>query len=98
MKKANERQDIVNTGFSMDVVPSRASVPSFGRYASPELVRRPFDHDLWARLESMEIDPPGATTRFQHRLKQYNKWTDDFAGRVTKEYHRFLYLAARAGH
>jgi hypothetical protein len=46
----------------------------------------------------MKIDPPGATTRFQHRLEQYNKWTDAFADRVTKEYRRFLYLAARAGH
>ena len=53
---------------------------------------------LWARLETMEIDPPDATTRFHHRLKQYNKWTDEFAGRVTKEYRRFLYLAARARH
>ena len=80
----------------MDMILSRASVPSFGR--EPELERRPFDQDLWARLERMEIDPPDATTRFQHRLKQYNKWTDEFAARVTKEYRRFLYLAARAGH
>jgi hypothetical protein len=77
---------------------SRASIASFGREPPPALERRPFDQNLWARLESMEIDPPGATTRFQHRLKQYNKWTDAFAARVTKEYRRFLYLAARAGH
>jgi hypothetical protein len=98
VKKVNDSQDIGNKGVSMDVVLSHASVPSFGREATPELERRPFDQDLWARLESMEIDPPDATTRFQHRLKQYNKWTDEFAGRVTKEYRRFLYLAARAGH
>ena len=77
---------------------SHASVPSFGRDAPPELERRPFDRDLWARLETMEIDPPDAATRFRHRLKQYNTWTDEFAARVTKEYRRFLYLAARAGH
>ena len=82
----------------MDVVLSRAPVPSFRRVATPEWERRPFDQDLWARLESMEIDPPGATTRFRHRLMQYNKWTDEFARRVIKEYRRFLYLAARAGH
>jgi hypothetical protein len=82
----------------MDMILSRPSVPSFGREAAPELERRPFDQDLWARLETMEIDPPDATTRFHHRLKQYNKWTDKFAARVTKEYRRFLYLAARAGH
>ena len=82
----------------MDMIMGRASVPSFGGEAPPELERRPFDQDLWARLEAMEIDPPGATTRFQHRLKYYNNWTDEFAARVTKEYRRFLYLAARAGH
>ena len=66
--------------------------------APPELERRPFDQDLWRQLEAMEIDPPDAATRFRHRLKQYNTWTDEFAARVTKEYRRFLYLAARAGH
>jgi hypothetical protein len=66
--------------------------------ALPQLELRPFDKVLWARLETMEIDPPDATTRFHHRLKQYNKWTDVFAGRVNKEYRRFLYLAARASH
>jgi hypothetical protein len=75
-----------------------ASVPSFGRDASPDLERRTFDQDLWRQLEAMEIDPPDATTRFRHRLRQYNKWTDEFAARVTREYRRFLYLAARAGH
>ena len=82
----------------MNVVVSRASVPSLGREVAPGLEPCPFDLDLWTRLETMEIDPPDATTRFQHRLKQYNKWTDEFAARVNKEYRRFLYLAARAGH
>jgi hypothetical protein len=82
----------------MDMILSRASVPSFGREATLQVAGRPFDQDLWTRLETMEIDPPGATTRFQHRLEQYNTWTDAFAARVTKEYRRFLYLAARAGH
>src|SRR5262249_34936529 len=97
--KVIKSQDIGNKGIiAMDMILSRASVPSFGRKATPELERRPFDQDLWARLLTMEIDPPDATTRFQHRLKQYHKWTDGFAARVTMEYRRFLYLAARAGH
>src|SRR5262245_364254 len=66
--------------------------------APPQLEFYPFDKVLWGQLETMEIDPPDATTRFHHRLKQYNKWTDDFAARVTNEYRRFLYLAARARH
>jgi hypothetical protein len=99
VKKGIKSQVIGKKGvIAMDMILSRPSVPSFGREAAPELERRPFDQDLWARLETMEIDPPDATTRFHHRLKQYNKWTDKFAARVTKEYRRFLYLAARAGH
>ena len=68
----------------------RASVPSRGREAAPELERRPFDQDLRARLETREIDPPNATTRFQHRLKQYYKWTDEFAARTSDSFWRFL--------
>jgi len=71
---------------------------SFAPQAPPQLELHPFDKVLWDQLETMEIDPPDATTRFHHRLRQYNKWTDEFAGRVTKEYRRFLYLAARARH
>jgi len=71
---------------------------SFAPQAPPQLELRPFDKALWDQLETMEIDPPDATTRFHHRLRQYNKWTDEFAGRVSKEYRRFLYLAARARH
>jgi len=80
----------------MDVTLSPGSVPSFG--LTPELDRRPFDHDLWARLETMEIDPPGATTSFHQRLKQHNKWSDGYTRGVIDEYRRFLYLAARARH
>ena len=74
----------------MDMILSRASVPSLGREATPELERRPFDQDLRARLETREIDPPDATTRFQHRLKQYYKWTDEFAARTLDGFWRFL--------
>ena len=80
----------------MNTILSQTS--SFAPQAPPQFELRPFDKVLWARLETMEIDAPDATTRFHHRLKQYNKWTDEFAGRVTKEYRRFLYLAARARH
>jgi hypothetical protein len=97
VKKENSSQNTENKGgIQMDVTLSRGSVPSFGPEVTPE--RRPFDQDLWARLQIMEIDPPDAKTQFRHRLRQYNKWTDDFAARVTYEYRRFLYLAARAGH
>jgi hypothetical protein len=59
VKKAIKSQDIGNKGvIAMDMILSRASVPSFGREATPELKRRPFDQDLWARLETIEIDPP----------------------------------------
>ena len=54
----------------MDRILSRLSVPRFGH--DPPSGLEPvhvFDQNLWALLESMEIDPPDATTRFQHRLK-----------------------------
>ena len=82
----------------MDMILSRASVPSFGREQPPSWSGARSTRTSGPGWRRMEIDPPDATTRFQHRLKQYNKWTDEFAARVTKEYRRFLYLAARAGH
>jgi hypothetical protein len=89
--KAIKSQDIGNKGvIAMDMILSRASVPSLGREATPELERRPFDQDLRARLETVEIDPPDATTRFQHRLKQYYKWIDEFAARTLDGFWRFL--------
>lgn len=57
-----------------------------------------FDDALWRRIEAMRIDPLGATTTFIDRLREYNSWTADFASKVDREYRRFLYLAARAGH
>jgi hypothetical protein len=42
--KAIKSQDIGNKGvIAMDMILSRASVPSLGREATPELERRPFD-------------------------------------------------------
>src|SRR5262249_53425899 len=100
MKKENKDQRVENTGITaMDMVLSETS--SFAprsANATPVLELSPFDKVLWDRLEAMEIDPPGATTRFHHRMMQDNRWTDAFAGRVIKEYRRFLYLAARARH
>jgi hypothetical protein len=91
VKKAIKSQDIGNKGvIAMDMILSRASVPRFGREATPELERRPFDQDPRARLETMEIDPPDATTHFQHRLKQYYRWTDEFAARTLDGFWRFL--------
>jgi hypothetical protein len=98
VKKDNHNENIGNKGENMNLVVSRAAVPSLGREVAPELERCPFDLELWTRLQTMEIDLPHATTRFEHRLKQYNRWPDEFAARVNKEYRRFLYLAARAGH
>jgi len=53
---------------------------------------------LRARLEGFEIDEPGATLPFTARLARENGWTFAFAGRVVREYKRFLFLTAAAGH
>ncbi|MCW1920965.1 hypothetical protein OKA05_00265 [Luteolibacter arcticus] len=54
--------------------------------------------ELLLRLESFEIDEPGATFPFSARLARENGWTRGFALRVMAEYKRFVWLAIRAGH
>lgn len=57
-----------------------------------------FDAGLWARLEEMKLDAPGASLTFAARLARENGWTMQHTHDVITEYRRFLYLAARAGH
>lgn len=49
---------------------------------------------LLARIEALEIDPPGAALRFSDRLARENGWAGRHAARVVREYRRFLFLAA----
>lgn len=53
---------------------------------------------LRSRLEGFEIDEPGVSLPFSARLARENGWTLAFAGRVVREYKRFLFLTASAGH
>ena len=59
-----------------------------------------FDAVLWSTLESFELDDltRGAEGRpartFADRLAEEQGWTAEFAGRVVREYKRFVYLAA----
>lgn len=54
--------------------------------------------DLWQRLAAYEIGPPDASLTFVQRLARENRWSAGFAERVVREYKRFCYLAATAGH
>ncbi|WP_206171053.1 glycine-rich domain-containing protein [Phragmitibacter flavus] len=57
------------------------------------------EHDpLWLRLQSLQIDTPGAEFTFTQRLARENHWSESFAQRVVHEYLRFIYLATVAGH
>jgi uncharacterized membrane protein YgcG len=49
---------------------------------------------LWTLLQDMKIEGRGAERRFEEALAAEEGWSLDFAGRVTREYRRFLYLAA----
>jgi hypothetical protein len=49
---------------------------------------------LWTLLQGMRIEGPGAARRFEEALAAEKNWSLDFAERVTREYRRFLYLAA----
>ena len=56
------------------------------------------DPDLRARLQAFTPDEPGVVFPFSARLAQEQGWTRAHAGRVVREYLRFVYLAATAGH
>jgi uncharacterized protein (TIGR04222 family) len=53
---------------------------------------------LRARLDGFELDEAGAVLPFSARLARENGWTMAYTGRVIREYKRFLFLAAAAGH
>lgn len=56
------------------------------------------DPDLRARLQAFTPDEPGVVFPFSARLAQEQGWTREHARRVMREYLRFVYLAATAGH
>ena len=49
---------------------------------------------LWTLLTDMKIEGSGAERRFEEALAAEKNWSLDFAECVTREYRRFLYLAA----
>ena len=54
--------------------------------------------ELWSRLQTFEIDPPGVALPFAARLARECGWSGRFARQVVDEYRRFLLLAVTAGH
>ena len=54
--------------------------------------------DLFDRLQSWSLDPPGGSLPFARKLARDNGWSASHAARVITEYRRFLYLAVVAGH
>jgi hypothetical protein len=54
--------------------------------------------ELFGRLESFEIDEPGARYPFSARLARENGWSRAYARRVVAEYKRFVWLSMCAGH
>ena len=52
---------------------------------------------LWAGLSNMQIHLPEGRRRFEAVLAEKQGWPLAFAERVTREYRRFLFLAATAG-
>lgn len=53
---------------------------------------------LVERIEAFELDDPEASFPFTRRLALEQGWTHAYAGRVAREYKRFIALAATAGH
>ena len=50
------------------------------------------DPALWARIEAISLDVPGAELPFSARLARENGWTVAFAEQAVHEYKRFAYL------
>ncbi len=53
---------------------------------------------LLARIEAFVLDDPGAQLPFTSRLAREQGWSHAHAGRVGREYKRFVALAVVAGH
>lgn len=49
---------------------------------------------LWTLLEHMRIEEPLASRSFEQALAEEQGWSQDFAQQVSREYRRFVYLAA----
>lgn len=54
--------------------------------------------ELWAQLNSFELDRAQDGLTFTERLARENAWTLSFASEVIQEYKRFLFLAANCEH
>lgn len=55
-------------------------------------------NSLRGKIESFQLDEPGAALPFTSRLAREQGWDHAFAGRVVSEYLRFIHLAMAAGH
>lgn len=55
-------------------------------------------NSLREKIESFQLDEPGAALPFTSRLAREQGWNHAFAGRVVAEYLRFIHLAMTAGH
>lgn len=53
---------------------------------------------LFQQIQALEIGTGKSDLTFNDRLARENGWSPDHTDRVIQEYHRFLYLCARAGH
>src|SRR5687767_62987 len=56
------------------------------------------EHPVWVALAKHVIGPEKAQLSFAERLARENGWSMVHADRVTREYKRFCFLAATAGH
>lgn len=53
---------------------------------------------LWRKVDAFSIDKAGAPYPFSARLADEQDWTLEFAQQAIREYKRFMFLAAVAGH
>lgn len=56
------------------------------------------DHERWQRLETHDFGTAGCALTFARRLARDHGWDQDHADGAVREYKRFCFLAAVAGH
>ncbi len=58
----------------------------------------PIEADLYKRICEFELDEPGASFPFSHKLARECQWTNAYTFRAIQEYKKFMFLGMVAEH
>jgi hypothetical protein len=58
----------------------------------------PMEVDLYRRICEFELDEPGASFPFSHKLAREHQWTSIYTYRAIQEYKKFMFLGMVSDH